>query len=428
MRTIVLLLVLQAFAGVKAQVIVAPPQAVSLSYFGLHIHEADGTTPWPSVPFGSWRLWDALVNWPQIEPDRNRWDFRRLDHYEKLAQKHDVQLLVPLGLSPPWASARPTEPSAYGPGKAAEPRNLADWRRYVEVVARRYRGRIRSYEIWNEPDLPNFFSGSPEDMFLLAREAFVIIKRIDPEAILVSPSATGGDDGIRWLDRYLSLGGGQYADVIGYHLYVSPQPPEAALPVIRKVQQLMAKHSLSKPLWNTEAGWVMANREAKADPTEVGFDSKIEPLAEDMGAAYVSRSLILVWAAGVERNYWYAWDNRAMGLIEPKSKSLKPAARAYAQTARWLIGSAMDSCRTAQGGIWICALVESDGTRSHLVWRTTDSLRWAVPVAWGAVDCQALDGSRCAAGKPTVIDVGPAPVLLRGQMPQNNDPREDGHQ
>lgn len=395
-----------------AEILAPQPRPVPISYFGLHMHDADTTTPWPEVPFGSWRLWDAYVSWPQLEPERAKWAFQRLNRYLDMAQKRDVEILLPLGLSPSWASARPSEKSAYGPGNAAEPRFIEDWRRYVETVANRYKGRIAGYEIWNEPNLPNFFSGSVEDVLRLAREAYEIIKRVDPDAIVVSPSATGGQAGIPWLERYFLLGGAKYADVIGYHLYVSPQPPEAAIPVIRAVQQVMAKHGVDKPLWNTEAGWVMANREEMADPTMVGFDSTIKPLPEDLAAAYVARSLILVWAAGVQRYYWYAWDNRAMGLIEPRSKAGKPAARAYAQTAEWLTGRVLKDCRTMAGGIWSCNLLDQDGVQSRVLWRPAGRLRMPVPKEWQASDYQTLDGTVHTLPANAYIEIGPAPVLI----------------
>jgi len=108
-------------------------------YFGMHIHRADSSTPWPGVRFGSWRLWDAYVSWPQLEPNRGQWDFKRLDKYVAMASLTGVNVLLPLGLSPAWASARPNEVSAYRYGNAAEPLNIEDWRSYVRAVAERYK-------------------------------------------------------------------------------------------------------------------------------------------------------------------------------------------------------------------------------------------------------------------------------------------------
>src|SRR5512138_1206446 len=54
---------------------------VPREYFGMHIHRADSGTPWPAAHFGSWRLWDANVGWPELEPARGEWNFKQLDRY-----------------------------------------------------------------------------------------------------------------------------------------------------------------------------------------------------------------------------------------------------------------------------------------------------------------------------------------------------------
>ena len=53
-------------------------------------------------------------------------------------------------------------------------------------------------------------------MLELAREADSVLKQVDETGLVVSPSATG-QAGIAWLERYLQMGGGAYADVIGFH-------------------------------------------------------------------------------------------------------------------------------------------------------------------------------------------------------------------
>ena len=79
----------------------------------------------------------------------------------------------------------------------------------------------------------------------------------------------------------MSHGGGQYVDVIGYHFYDAPHPPEDMVPLIQKVEQLMAENGAgNKPLWNTETGW----------PYPKPFPS------DDLAAAYLARAYILNWA------------------------------------------------------------------------------------------------------------------------------------
>src|SRR5262249_52171796 len=73
-------------------------QPVPAEFFGMHIHHAGDTTPWPKIPFSEWRLWDAYVAWPSLEPQKGRWRFETLDKYVTLAEQHNVGILLPLGL------------------------------------------------------------------------------------------------------------------------------------------------------------------------------------------------------------------------------------------------------------------------------------------------------------------------------------------
>src|SRR5258708_7851403 len=83
----------------SADSVVGPGAAIGKSYFGLHMHRVTEQTAWPPVPFGAWRLWDAYVSWPFLEPNRGEWQFERLDRYVAIAEQHDIELVLPLGLS-----------------------------------------------------------------------------------------------------------------------------------------------------------------------------------------------------------------------------------------------------------------------------------------------------------------------------------------
>lgn len=399
------------------------PGPVPASYFGMHLHRTvepqpwvpngDRLTPWPTVKFGSWRLWDAYVAWPNLEPEKGQWKFTTLDKYVAMANLAKVDVLLPLGLSPAWATARPGEASSYKPGNAAEPRNLEDWRNYVRTVATRYKGRVHAYEIWNEPNLKGFYSGSPETMVKMARIAYETLKAIDPDIIVVSPSVTGEGRHTGWLDDYLAKGGGQYSDVIGYHFYVPKSAPEAMLPVIRLVQQIVRKHGQgNKPLWNTETGWRIANKTMTGRIGAAGADWR--ELYDEQAAAYVARALILGWASSVSRFYWYAWDNHDMGLIDASDKSLKPAGAAFAKTREWMLGAIFSGC-TGTDGLWVCELNEANGRKARLVWRQSGSdQQWSVPTIWAAGQVEMLDGEirELSPGAATLL-LGQSPVLIR---------------
>ena len=216
----------RAKSAADATKLVPPVQLIPATYFGIHIHHLGSTTPWPSVSVPARRLWDARVTWPDIEPTKGQWRFTALDYSVAMAEQHHQDLILTLGLTPRWASARPAEPSGYQPGFAAEPTNIEDWREFVTMIATRYNGRIHNYEIWNEPNLRQFWTGTTDQMLALTREASMIIHRIDPGATIISPSATSGY-GVKWLADFLTKGGGQFVDVIGYHFYVGWDPLES---------------------------------------------------------------------------------------------------------------------------------------------------------------------------------------------------------
>jgi hypothetical protein len=391
---------------------------IPLEYFGLHIHRmvhaqpwsphGKKTTAWPGIRFGSWRLWDAYVAWPNLEPERGQWDFKTLDQYVALADKAGVDLVLPLGLSPKWASVRPNEHSKYQPGNAAEPENMEDWRNYVRTVGLRYKGRIKNYELWNEVNLPGFYSGSKEKLIELARVAYEILKGIDPNIVFASPSVTGSGNHV-WLDEYLDKGGKKYLDVVSYHFYAPKSSPEAMLPIIEEVKGVMRKHGLeNKQLWNTETGWWMTNKNKTKRTGAV--EANWRELGEKRAAIYVAQSLILSRSAGISRFYWYAWDNTNMGLIEPGSQELKPAAFAYDKVVDWLVNAKLQRCEPA-GTVWICPLTTASATRAWLLWNDDGVRDWAIPAEWHIESGETLDGGSITLNGRT-IQLDEAPMLL----------------
>jgi hypothetical protein len=374
------------------------------SYFGLHIHHLDNPTPttWPSVPVPEWRLWDAGVTWPNIEPNKGQWQFERLDRYVSLAKQHGTSILLPLGGSPSWASARPQLASLYSPGFTAEPANLDDWRTYVRAVVTRYRGRIPAYEIWNEPNLKDFWSGTTDQMLTLTKEASQIIHSVDPSALVVSPSVTA-NYGVPWFEEFLKKGAGQYVDVIGYHFYVDPQTllPEDMLPVIQRVRQIISDNGLgNKPLWNTETGWFPPAR----------IDS------EELAAGFLARAYILSWNAGVQRFYWYAWDNGAAAIVTYKESEhrITPAGHAYQVVQQWLIGARMVSCTPSSDNIWTCQLNRA-GKKNWIVWNPQGNRKFDVPKPWQVARITPLLQDRTTLNESS-IEIGPVPVLLEGRL------------
>jgi len=395
-----------------------PAKTIPHTYFGLHLHLNNKDLPWPPVKFGSLRLWDAHVSWPQLEPEKGKWEWERLDNYLDRAEAHGVEVLLPLGLTPTWASARPKEKSAYNDagvdrntGWAAEPRDFGDWDNYVRTVAIHCGNRVRQYEVWNEPNAVPFFSGTVDQLVDLTRRATNILREVDEKNIVLSPSIVGDALYLDNFWRKYQLTGAPATDVVGFHFYVWPEPPEKMVSQIRQAQDVLANRKLTQlPLWNTEAGWNIAVANPPASDKELPNG---KPLDMATAGDYVARAYILNWAAGVERYYFYAWDNELMGLVE-KDGTLKPAARGYSTTYNWLVGSRMESCTRDAAGTWVVQLLRPGGSRERIVWNADKRVDFVPPAEWRARKSTNLAGEtqKLEAGKG--ISVNGSPVLFGG--------------
>jgi Chitobiase/beta-hexosaminidase C-terminal domain/Glycosyl hydrolases family 39 len=378
-----------------------PQQPIPRTLFGMHVPYLPDGTFWPSVSVPTSRLWDSQVKWPDLEPTKGQWHFATLDKYVDLAQQHNTEILLPLGTTPQWASALPNVKSGWqAAGLTAPPDDMNEWRTYVRQVVSRYKGRIFAYEIWNEPNLKQFWIGDTDQLVAMTKDAQEVIKSIDPAAILVSPSATTGA-GIAWLSSFLGKGGGRYVDVIGYHFYVYPQSPEAILPLIGRVKQTMKDYGVEdKPIWDTEIGW--------AAPKPFPSD--------ELAAGYLARSYILSWAAGVRRVYWYSWtgDEHSWASIMTTGadfKGLRPAGEAFGTIQKWLVGNSMSGCNESVGQIWTCQLHHGEGSQ-WIVWTLDSSGKnFPVPSSWHAQSyTPLLGGSKAVEGSS--VPISQVPILL----------------
>ncbi len=405
-------------AGVAAQTyrLRPPASTIPATHFGLIIHHlvqgATPLTPWPSIPFGTWRLWDAYVVWANLEPQKGKWDFGTLDKYVSMAQQHDVQILMPIGFPPSWASERPKEAPAFRPGSAAPPRNMSDWENYVRTLATRYKGRIHYWELWNEPNLKPFYTGTVPHMVELAKAAYTILKQVDPSNKLVSPPATGPDTGPSWLASYLKAGGGRYADIVGFHFY-EMQAPEEMVPLIEKVKMVMEEGGVGDmPAWGTEIGWYIQNKAGNVKLSNTSW----RVLSSAQAQAYVARSYILTWAAGVRRLYWYDWDSSTEGLAEPGGER-KQAAYAYYITEKWLIGARMMSCDSDPSGTWVVHITRAGGYNGYIVWNVGGPKNFSIPQSWDVQDVWHIYDRTDTLPRAGSFVVGIEPVLLENKLP-----------
>ena len=397
-----------AFAATPETMLPARAEKIPKSYFGLHVHHPDQV--WPSFPFGRLRLWDTGAMWFDLQPGPSTWNFDRLDSIVNHALRENTEVVLPLGMTPAWAASRPSEASPYGkPGAASEPADLQVWKNYVRTLAQRYKGKVHYYELWNEINQgTGFFTGSPDAMLELQKAAYTTLKEVDLSNQLISPSCVGESDAqIGWFESYLRKMNGQYADVIGYHFYIPRKSPEALVPYVSKIRALLQQTGNGKlPLWNTESGYRVNFGPQNAS----GVMSTWPNLDPALDAAYMVRSFVLGWTAGLDGFNWYAYDNGIMGMAA-HSTSSSPVTEAYANTEQWLTNSTIGPCQRS-GTTWSCRLYRGD-QKYWIAWNEDNGTHpWPDLDSTHACMVGLMDGSKgkTEAGKPII---GPMPAVLR---------------
>ena len=385
----------------------AAPPPIGAGLFGLHVNDLVGH--YPTVPFGTVRLWDAGVSWRDLEPSPGKWDFSRLDAHVARAAKGRKDVVMVLGVTPLWASKRPLEDGNYGQGSAAEPKDLRTWRAYVRKLAIRYKGKITKWELYNEPNAKLMFSGQPGTMVTMAQQAWIELKAVSAGNFVISPGVvTRTTNSPKWLDTYLQLGGSRYANAIGAHFYVKARErPEDTLRYLAIIRAIMRARGVSHlPLWNTESGY------GRWNPTD---PSTHEVYAGTISQAYVARTYVLMAAGGVARSYWYGWDQRHYtGLyLTVDGRRAGPAGTAYGVTYNWLVGATMLGCTKRMSGAlaggYSCDLTRG-ATRMRILWHP-DGNR-STTMANGFRSLSRLDGTKVRVDDNTRFIVGPSPVLI----------------
>jgi hypothetical protein len=218
----------------------------------------------------TWLRFD--FTWSDIQrSDAAHYDWARYDDLVARAQKHGMSVLAMIGYAPFWAR----DPQCAGSDKC-RPRDPAEYGRFAGAVAARYAPRgVHAFEIWNEPNIIQFFQPAADAAYYtrMLKAASVAIRAADRRAVVVSggtaPAATGGGNlaPLDFVSQLYAAGGKGTFDVLGHHPYCyagsfdCPGTPEVwsawtqmnGTPT--SLRGLMAAHGDGgKKIWATEFG------------------------------------------------------------------------------------------------------------------------------------------------------------------------------
>ncbi len=352
------------FAGLNSNVLAIPnlpiasistsPIMVGEEFFGIHVNKRinDALTGVTAKTVRSHDMQSQTSMWKGIETSAGVFNWANIDAWVNTHYAAGRDLVFVLFGTPTFYSARPTEQGAYGAGALgaqAEPSDMTKWSTFCTTLATRYLGKIKYYEIWNEPNYFNdgtglmrkdfyggpvdatisqffFFSGTFAKLSEMVRRANQAIKAVDPTAKIICPAVQGWATTSNASNTYFNgmmaaaTGDGSttmkdWIDIVGTHLYLPSSNRTQDLPgVIDQVNACKVTSGVAGlPTWDTES-------------------APIGPDASLLSDANFNRILVRAWLTmagkGIARTIYYQYDQGTMGIAtRPGIISSLPALR-----------------------------------------------------------------------------------------------------
>jgi hypothetical protein len=195
--------------------------------------------------------------WGIEKRKKGDFDWSRTDMIVGGVHAAGIQLAPVVVFTPQWAASGCSNPATGCESEAlartcpARAPSATDFADFVFAIVSRYRGRVRFWELWNEPDLPNYFDGTAGDYAQrVLIPGYDAVKRADASAQVIfgGPSSANA----QWINAVLSTGGD--FDIMAYHDYRGVRSAMEGAGV-------MAELARGKPVWLNEFGTEQRSRQ-----------------------------------------------------------------------------------------------------------------------------------------------------------------------
>jgi hypothetical protein len=262
-------------------------------------------------------LFRQTFRWDEIEPSPGQYEWGMHDGLVAAAAESGIRVL-PIVFATPKAQAADPKPGAkVTPTTTMPPRDPQAFAAFATVLAKRYGPGgafwkahpdleplpIRSWQVWNEPNLKAYWGGRPNqnEYLELLKVTGRALHAVDPQAEIVTGGVPESKLGIP-LGDYVSLlaraGAKGSFDTLAIHPYA--RTPDGAIAAIVHAREILDRAGFGDVgLWVTEIGW--ATGEQQSDFT-VGPKTQAAYIAE-----FLRRSAALAPRLKLRGIAYYAW-------------------------------------------------------------------------------------------------------------------------
>lgn len=359
---------------------------------------------------GTVRLWDSGTSWAILNTGTNSYSWTNLDTWlDMIAQHQPTAVIFTFGHVPCFITSIPCNPNGKGgsgtywsPGPPTDlnANGSKTFTAFVTALTQHcspaghcVKDYIKYWEMWNEPNLTHYWSGTVNQLYDMFRPIVPIIRNNVPSAIVATPPICGGDTA--YMSSWLSLENtnGRLSDYYSIHSYLSGYEPETRINMIARMVQT-----------KNNAGWTTTpwmNSESNFSPTTDVCTSSAEDCHGQLVRWHFLQYAYQGGAGGAFHVGWYNWPSISSGGYDTY----------YYTMMQWLVGSTFTASCSSSGTVWSCPLTESNGHSALIVWDSNGTSRYTPATQY--VDYKEFNGTYGGA----TVKIQPGQVTNIGLIP-----------
>jgi len=238
------------------------------------------------------------TTWRNIEKEKGIYNWTRLDSIVEISKANNLQILLLIGFGNPiYLDNKLHSEDVIANSRIITSKIFRPYKKFLEKLINRYKEDINHFEVWNEPDLENYWNGSKDNYIRLLKLSYKTIKRIHPHATILN-GGISGKNMIEWYELLITKCPDCF-DIFNFHLYKHCNKKRGFyndyIEGIKQISQLSTKR-----LWLTETG--LTNKQI-APKTCGGYNETIQ-------THEIIRRLLINKHFDIEKTFIFCYDNR----------------------------------------------------------------------------------------------------------------------
>ena len=285
------------------------------------------------------KLLRISFGWDAIETQKDQYNWLFWDDFVKMAvEEYGITLIPYICYTPRWNSTCNTDTLFFW---SYPPQDYDHFGTFMKSLVTRFKPWIKTWELWNEPDISIYWKGTVEDFSRFTKIGAKAVKEADPQAKVVLAGLAYNTQFT--LQLFRDYGVSPYVDIVNMHNYYETwhrYPVENIVGYVNEMSEIVTLYGNKQSLWMAEVGYSTYRHGSSVSSSYTAFyDYEHTP---DYQAVDLFKRLVLVLSTQkIAAMAWYElkdlpqteevigdeYNNRYLGVAYTDYKP-KPAARA----------------------------------------------------------------------------------------------------